>query len=105
MARRSKCRDCEYWCDKCKEILSKHAEDQIPQNASLCWCCKNAIPAKDKEGKYTKGCVWSIHRQPVEGWEVSSEALIFDDPPEGSTIAPLKLRIYCVRRCPLFERG
>lgn len=95
---RSKCKECEYKCRKCDEIARHHASDQIPANATLCWCCENAVPKKDKDGKYTAGCAWSIKRQPVPGWEVSQIVNRYND---DGTIE----RSYCVTRCPKFVRG
>ena len=34
-------------------------------NNTLCWDCQNAVP--DLEGK--RGCNWSRHHKPVEGWD------------------------------------
>lgn len=97
---RGKCKNCEYRSDKCREIADAHKrDDREKQNtdATLCWCCKNAVPAKDGTGKYTAGCEWSMFRRPVKGWEVSKAALVREC---GHTYMT-----YCVSRCPKFERG
>lgn len=95
---RNKCKECEYKCRKCDEIARHHASDQIPSNATLCWCCANAVPRKDKDGVYVRGCSWSIATRPVEGWEVSQISMSFAN--DGKT-----LYSYCVTRCPSFVRG
>lgn len=101
----SKCKDCEYKCEKCNEIAARHAQDQMMPDATLCWCCKNAVPKKDSDGKYIQGCAWSIAKKPVDGWEVSSVGNVYEELAEGETICKVKMKIYNVKRCPLFERG
>ena len=32
---------------------------------TLCWNCQKAVPNMDK----TRGCSWSLHFIPVEGWD------------------------------------
>lgn len=88
-----KCQKCKYWCDKCHEINhSKQGQHQTGE--TLCWCCKHAIP--DKEG--TKGCEWSIYKQPVDGWKVSQVKWYRND--DGKSCYT-----YRVDDCPKFERG
>lgn len=97
---RGKCKDCEYKCDKCEEIAAKHIADEVkPAGITLCWCCKHAIPVKDKDGRYSQGCPWTISKQPVNGWDVSQVTHIYDKKTKGRYIT------YLVKRCPLFERG
>ena len=52
----------------------------IYKNCSLCWSCKNAVPTavqdpRTGERKYTQGCAWSIHRQPVKGWDAEKSEM------------------------------
>ncbi|MBQ1434221.1 MAG: hypothetical protein IIZ09_14095 [Ruminococcus sp.] len=90
----SKCRDCPYWTDKCKEINERHPHQTHQPMESLCWCCKNAVP--DRDG--VNGCEWSLYSQPVPGWKVSSKkAFARSDGKQAYT--------YKVERCPKFERG
>ena len=73
----------------------------IYKNFSLCWQCKNAVPTAifDKrtgERRYTQGCAWSIHRQPVKGWGAEKSEMKVND-----RICPT----YYVKECPEFTRG
>lgn len=89
-----KCKSCPYWCDECKRLnYGRPSQAHLPTE-SLCWCCKNAVP--DKEG--TRGCSWSLNKQPVKGWKVeaSSEYHMADGRVAIS---------YKVSRCPKFERS
>lgn len=94
---KGKCKDCEYKSDKCRKIAMMHRQEAFHTDATLCWCCKNAVPEKDENGRYTAGCDWSIHKKPVEGWEVSATGRIYEHGHSYTT--------YCVSRCPKFERG
>lgn len=94
---RGKCNTCRYKCSKCNDMARARQPEPLPADASLCWCCKNAVPEKDDKGNYTAGCAWSMHKKPVEGWEVCKVADVY----EGGK----RYRTYCVRSCPQFERG
>ena len=94
---RGKCKDCEYKCDKCQKMAMERKAEPLPAEASLCWCCKNAVPEKDDKGNYTAGCEWSLYKKPVEGWEVNKVADVYE--------SGRRYRTYCVSRCPKFERG
>lgn len=62
---------------------------------SLCWSCANAVP--DKCGK--RGCAWSRHFKPVEGWDAQETRMYSGK--EGK----YSVQSYCVRQCPEFVRG
>lgn len=63
---------------------------------SICWHCRHAVPSKDK------GCEWSKHRRPVEGW-VSKDTMRT----RQQTIKKYSKQYtaHKVQACPKFERG
>lgn len=69
---------------------------------TLCWTCRHAVPkiTVDKrtgEVKYIRGCPWSIHAQPVKGWDAEERML----PGPNRRL----VRSFWVKQCPLFEKG
>lgn len=56
-----------------KPIERKSAKDLTPEEVrkcpTLCWSCQNAVPALNEEGRYIRGCPWSISQKPVKGWD------------------------------------
>lgn len=80
--------------DKCKEAINSiiHERSSYESKQTICWKCKHAVPAIHN-GRYVKGCEWSIYRACVPGWEA-------DELPYG----PGK-KTYNVRSCPKFKKG
>lgn len=58
---------------------------------SLCWCCQNAVPSKEKG----TGCPWSERFAPVDGWCAFRHEI---DNGEGRFTES-----YCVASCPRFR--
>lgn len=58
---------------------------------SLCWCCQNAVPSKEKG----TGCPWSERFAPVDGWCAFRNVI---DNGEGRFTES-----YCVKSCPLYR--
>lgn len=87
----TKCKTCEYHCDKCDEILEEEMKNKHSTNHgfedSLCWCCSKSCPSKDNY------CSWSKSRKPVIGWTARKTRVI-----DGYTH-------YKVYSCPDFVRG
>lgn len=61
----------------------------------LCWKCANAVPCRNKFGRYTKGCNWSIYLAPVKGWKTEQKHIITADPRS----------YFNVVSCPKFKEG
>ena len=64
----------------CKSLRSKSLKEgfeksKAGQAQTLCWKCKNAVPKKADDGRYIRGCRWSIARKPVDGWEADKRCL------------------------------
>lgn len=38
-----------------------------PNMQTLCWRCRHAVP-RIENGRYVRGCSWSIQLKPVDGW-------------------------------------
>lgn len=64
---------------------------------TICWHCKHAVP-KIEDGKYTKGCEWSIKHEPVPGW--ITNACVDYRYPNGKIV-----KSYSVKSCPKFKEG
>lgn len=65
------------------------------QKLSLCWDCAHAVP--DNRGH---GCPWSRSFKPVGGWTATEGH--YYSMKNGERVANV---MYCVKSCPLFERG
>ena len=64
----------------CKSLRSKSLKEGFEKSAAgraqtLCWKCQNAVPKKAEDGRYIRGCRWSIARKPVDGWEAEQKTL------------------------------
>ncbi len=71
---------------------------------TICWYCRNACP--DREEDNTRGCSWSRHFEPVEGWVAIQTKLKYYyrlDPRHKRT--KFDDTSYVVKSCPLFEPG
>ena len=82
----------QFRCEACRARY--HPEKT--QSMSLCWKCKHAVP-KLQNGRYVKGCEWSIMRLPVLGWEAKARIL--------KVAHGMDRFSYDVKSCPKFERG
>lgn len=58
---------------------------------TLCFFCQNAVPTS------TKGCSWSRHSEPVNGWEATPTTFFV-----GDSKYPKTQHTFCVKRCPSF---
>lgn len=63
---------------------------------TICWTCENAVP-KYIDGKYIKGCSWSIKFKPVDGWEINKFYYKYNKTTTKET--------YCVKKCPKYVKG
>lgn len=86
-----------FWskCSLCREReeRQRRKERKEKRTWSLCWECKNAVP--DAYGQ--RGCSWSRHRLPVDGWEAKETSL--------KIMQEVRIKSYVVRKCPKFEKG
>lgn len=62
---------------------------------TLCWECANAVPNPHTG----RGCSWSRHFQPVEGWDAQETRMY------SGKDGKYSVQSYCVRKCPEFVRG
>ena len=101
-----KCSECKYHCAKCDELTdSSKGDTQHTKNDMLCWCCKHAVPKLDYDGKYIRGCEWSIHHKMPKGVTTISkriEYIRYDE--QGHKICKSGYTDVIVG-CPKFERG
>ena len=69
------------------------------RKSTICWHCLNAVPNSQK----TRGCSWSRHFIPVEGWE-AEKTNIFCQRWNGKlkTHEDSGTCSYIVRSCPEF---
>lgn len=93
------CEECrEKPRQKSREYCQNHRTEggkfQLP--ATLCWDCKNAVPAADRKC----GCSWSQWFRPVEGWEaIRKDVRVIS----GGTKERLS-ESYIVKKCPQFAK-
>lgn len=78
-------------------LLSKLKRQRIATKTDRgpCWYCKHEVPARDKDGKYVRGCEWSINRRPVPGWTAKKQ-LYYKN-------SVRKMYTYRIDDCPKFE--
>lgn len=92
-------------CNKCVENVNNiyKVNGQKPPkfyNESICWHCKNAVPARNINGVYERGCSWSIKFKPVSGWIAGKKEYVSKNKFKN------QLRTaYFVAYCPEFEKG
>ena len=86
-----------FWpkCSLCRqrEERQRRKERKEKRTWSLCWECKNAVP--DAYGE--RGCSWSRHRLPVDGWEAT--------PTKLKVASKMTVLSYHVKECPEFVEG
>ena len=83
----------KWWFVRCEECRTKLLDQQAhaDKSQSICWSCQNAVPSADG----SRGCEWSIKKQPVEGWTAQESW--------QTAIHGEKLRSYKVLSCPKYK--
>lgn len=84
-----------------KKKMPLTENDNGNASKTICWLCANAVPRKDRSGRYIRGCHWSIYKQKVDGWVADEYTMKIKDPRKNVR----EVVSFEVHECPEFVRG
>ena len=97
-----KCSECKYHCDRCDELALRSGQHKADD--MLSWCCENSIPTL-KDGKYIRGCSWSIKGKMPNGVVTKTKIIevVSYDSLGHKKVTNGETKI--IVSCPMFKRG